>query len=156
MNIRQATVEDSFLLSSLSRDVQRLHAQNHPEIFKMPGSDDFAVSFFEGMLADPTVYILIAVDKGMAVGNLVCKLIERPESPFTFAARTLHIDQISVRPNAQGNGAGRALVEQAEILARDLNVKRIDLDSWDFNLGAHAFFERMGYQKFNFRFWKHL
>jgi len=40
MHIRQALPTDSLLLSSLCRDVQRLHAEHHPAIFKMPQSDD--------------------------------------------------------------------------------------------------------------------
>jgi len=156
MNIRQATIEDSFLLSSLTREVQSLHAQNHAEIFKLPETDDFAVSFFNEMLADPAVHIFIAEDDGNAMGNIICKVVERLDNPFTFAAKILHIDQISVRPEMHGRGIGAALLKHAELLARELKAERIILDSWDFNLGAHAFFERMGFQKFNFRFWKHL
>ena len=156
MKIRPATSQDPLLLSRLSRDVQRLHAEHHPDVFRMPESDDFAVSFFTEMLSDPAVYIFIAEEQGSAVGCMVCRQIERPENPFTFAARTLLVDQISVRPSAQGMGVGKALLQQAELLARELNAKRIHLDSWDFNLNAHAFFERMGFRKFNFRFWKHL
>ena len=149
-------MEDSFLLSSLTREVQSLHAQNHAEIFKLPETDDFAVSFFLEMLADPAVHIFIAEEDGNAVGNIVCKLVERLDNPFTFAAKILHIDQISVRSEMHGRGIGAALLKHAELLARELKAERIVLDSWDFNFGAHAFFERMGFQKFNFRFWKHL
>jgi ribosomal protein S18 acetylase RimI-like enzyme len=156
MNVRKASVGDSFTLSSLSRDVQILHAQNHANIFKMPDSDDFAVSFFDDMLADPTVTIFIAEDHGNAVGCIVCKLVERPDNPFTFPARILHVDQISVRPEARRRRIGAALLEQAELLAREIKAERMVLESWDFNLNAHAFFDRMGFQKFNFRFWKHL
>jgi len=156
MNTRQATMEDSFLLSSLTREVQSLHAQNHAEIFKLPETDDFAVSFFLEMLADPAVHIFIAEEDGNAVGNIVCKLVERLDNPFTFAAKILHVDQISVRSEMHGRGIGAALLKHAELLARELKAERIVLDSWDFNFGAHAFFERMGFQKFNFRFWKHL
>ena len=156
MNTRPATPSDSAILSSLNMDVQRLHAQNHPDVFKMPESEDFAASFFEEVLSDPLFRTFIAEEDGNAVGYIVCKLVERPENPFTFAARTLLVDQISVRPEARKKGVGEALLKQAEILARELNVKRIHLDSWDFNLSAHAFFERVGFQKFSFRFWKHL
>lgn len=122
----------------------------------MPESDDFAISFFDEMLADPSVSIFIPEDDGNPVGYIVCKLIERPENPFTFAARTLLIDQISVRPTARGRGVGATLIHQAEVLAKELKVQRIHLDSWDFNLNAHSFFEHLGFQKFNFRFWKYL
>ena len=68
----------------------------------------------------------------------------------------LLIDQISVRPEARGKGIGTALMKQAEILASTLDVERIVLDSWDFNSGAHAFFESRGFRKSTFRFWKWL
>jgi GNAT superfamily N-acetyltransferase len=154
MNTRLATPQDPLILSSLSTDVQRLHAQNHPRIFKMPHSEDFAISFFEEMLDDPMVTIFIAEEDGNAAGCIVCKLVERLDNPFTFAARILLIDQISVRPEARGKGIGAELLKEAESLARQLNVQRIHLDSWDFNLKAHGFFESQGYRKFNFRFWK--
>ena len=154
MNIRQATSADVPQLSSLCMDVQSLHAEHHPEVFKFPQSGDFAIAFFEEMVADRAVRIFIAEENGSAVGYLLCKLIEREENPFTFATRLLYIDQISVRPAAHRQGVGTALMQQAEMLAREWEVKRIQLDSWDFNVNAHAFFERLGFEKFHFRFWR--
>ena len=154
MKIHHATSADALLLSTLCMDVQRLHAENHPEIFKMPQSNDYAVAFFDEMLADPLVRIFIADEDGSALGYVLCKLIERAENPFTFAMRYLLVDQISVRPEAQGRGVGKALIEQAEVLAGEWNVSRIQLDSWGFNTGAHTFFEKMGFEKFTHRFWR--
>ena len=156
MNIRQANSSDSMLLSSLCMDVQRLHAENHPDLFKMPQRNDFAVPFFDEMLADPKNSIFLAEESGEALGYVFCKLMERPETPFTFALRYVLIDQISVRPAAQKKGVGAALIERALALARDYNVPKIRLDSWGFNTGAHAFFEKMGFKKFNHRFWRNL
>jgi ribosomal protein S18 acetylase RimI-like enzyme len=156
MDIRKATRNDSLLLSTLSKDVQGLHARSHPDIFKLPQADDFAVSFFEEMLVDPAISIFIAEEDGEAFGCILCKLIERPENAFTFARRYLLVDQISVRPAAQGRGVGTALIQRAELLAKELGVQKIQLDSWDFNSKAHGFFERLGFQKFNFRFWRQL
>lgn len=156
MKIRQAIATDSLLLSSLCVDVQSLHAKHHPDFFKIPASDDFAMTFFSEMLADPVVSIFIAEENGEALGCIVCKLIERPENPFTFAVRYLHIDQISVRPVVQGKGIGTKLIKRAIVLALELNLQRIQLDSWGFNTEAHRFFEKMGFEKFNHRFWKNL
>jgi N-acetylglutamate synthase-like GNAT family acetyltransferase len=147
MKIRKAIARDSLLLSSLCVDVQRLHAENHPEIFKMPQSDDFAVSFFEEILADSTTRIYIAEEKQRAIGYIFCKLFERPEGPFTCA---------NLRSVAQRNGVGMALMKQAEELARELGVKKIQLSSWDFNTQAHTFFERHGFAKIEHRFLRYL
>jgi GNAT superfamily N-acetyltransferase len=137
-------------------DVQRLHAENHPEIFKIPQDDDFAATFFNEMLVDPLIRIFIAEEDGQVLGYILCKLIERAENPFTFAMRYLLVDQISVRPEVQGKGVGKGLFGQAESLAKEWNVARIQLDSWSFNIKAHVFFEKMGFEKFNHRFWKSL
>jgi GNAT superfamily N-acetyltransferase len=156
MNVRQALPADALRLSSLCVDVQTLHAEHHPDIFKVPQSVSFAVSFFEEVLADPAARIFIAEEEGHAVGYISFKLVERPESPFTFATRLLHIDQISIRPAVHAQGIGRALMQQAERLAREWHVKRMQLDSWDFNVAAHGFFEHLGFRKFNYRFWRHV
>jgi ribosomal protein S18 acetylase RimI-like enzyme len=156
MKIRQAVSTDDLLLSTLCVDVQSLHAKHHPDLFKTPQSDDFAVAFFKEMLADPSISIFIAEENGDSLGYIVCKLIERAENSFTFEMRYIHVDQISVRPSAQGHGVGAALIQQAQVLGGELNVKRIQLDSWGFNKEAHAFFEKTGFEKFNHRFWKNL
>lgn len=156
MKIRSAFSTDSAQLSSLCMEVQSLHAAHHPDIFKTPQSEVFAIAFFDEMLADPATSIFIAEADGKALGYILCKLVERDETPFTFAMRYLLVDQISVRSGARQQGVGSALIKQAELLAKELGVQKIQLDSWDFNINAHAFFEGVGFQKFNFRFWRHL
>src|SRR5215207_2270537 len=106
-------------------DVQRLHAEHYPDIFKMPQNDDFAASFFEEMLVDPAISIFIAEENGEAVGYILCKLIEWPENPFTFAMRFLLVEHISVCPAARGRRVGTALIKRAEMLAKELAVERI-------------------------------
>ena len=154
MNIRHANPTDSHLLSTLCLDVQRLHAEHHADIFKMPVHEDFAKAFFDELLTDETTSIFIAEIEQEALGYVVCKLTERQESPFTYARRFLMIDQIGVRPAARGWGVGAALIQRAEELAKELGVQRIQLDSWDFNSRAHQFFERVGFRRFIFRFWR--
>ena len=122
----------------------------------MPQNEDFAASFFDEMLVDLTVTIFIAEEDGQALGCMLCKLVERPENPFTRAMRYLLVDQISVRPATQGGGIGTALMAQAENLAKELGVSRIQLDSWGFNTGAHIFFKKVGFEIFNHRFWRYL
>lgn len=154
MDIRKAALNDSLLLSALCMDVQQLHAQSHPDLFKTPQSSDFAVSFFEKLFLEDSIYIYIAEEDGQALGYVFFKVVERNETPFLFARRHLLIDQISVRPQAQGRGVGKALLQQVEVAASELGIPRIQLGSWDFNTSAHGFFQQMGYEKRYFEFWK--
>jgi diamine N-acetyltransferase len=156
MHIRQAVPADSLVLSTLCRDVQRLHAENLPAIFKMPQSDDFAVTFFDEMIVDITIRIFIAEENGRAIGYIFCKLFERPENLFNYANRFLQIEHISVHPDAQGHGAGAALMQRVEELAREIGVTKLQLNSWAFNRNAHAFFENVGFEKIEHRFWRNL
>ena len=156
MNIRKATPDDSLILSNLCMDVQKLHSDAHPEVFKSPQSEDFAKDFFEKILINDTSFVFIAEENEEALGYVFCNLVERPESAILFARRHLMIEQISVRPQAQGRGVGSKLMNQVEATAREMNVPMVQLGSWDFNANAHGFFERLGYEKWHFQFWKKL
>lgn len=156
MNTRLATPTDACLLSSLCVTVQELHAKHHPEVFVMPSGPNFAEEFFTSQMADPLTHIFIAEENGHALGYVVCKLVERSANMITYEMRYLLIDQISVLPKSQGKGAGAALIERTRVLARELGVKQIRLDTWDFNTKAHGFFEHEGFTKFIYRYWLNL
>ena len=156
MHLRQAIPTDSQLLSELCADVQQLHAEHYPQLFKLPQQADFAVTFFAEMLANPSVTIYLAEENSQAVGYVLCRLVEQPENVFTYGNRFLLIDQISVRPTAQRQGVGTRLLEQAQLRAQELGLSKLQLNSWDFNQAAHACFEKFGFVKFNYRFWKNL
>jgi GNAT superfamily N-acetyltransferase len=156
MDTRLASPADASLLSSLCVTVQELHAKRHPEVFVTPSGPDFAEDFFASQLADPLTHIFIAEENGTALGYILCKLTERPTNAFTHEIRFLLIDQISVLPESRGKGAGAALIERTRVLARELGVKQIRLDTWDFNTKAHGFFEHEGFTRFIHRYWLNL
>ena len=153
MNIRQAQKEDTHLLSHLNASVQKLHAEEYPELFKYPERDDFALSFFEMFLDDPEITIYLAEDPH-PVGYIVCRVVHRDETPFMFAQSYLYIDQIGVEPEFQGREIGVALMSRAAQLADQENLTKISLDSWAFNRKAHAFFQSQGFEIYNVRMWK--
>jgi GNAT superfamily N-acetyltransferase len=55
----------------------------------------------------------------------------------------LSIDALWVSPELRGQGYGRRLVEQAELLARGRGCQHARLDTFDFQ--ARAFYEVLGY-----------
>ena len=59
----------------------------------------------------------------------------------------LRVQALVVDEQARGSGAGRQLMTEAERLARELGCSSITLSSNERRTGAHAFYERIGYER---------
>ncbi len=152
MNIRLATQDDVETIALLNRDVQKLHADARPYLFKQPDDlEPVKADVRDRMLTDADSRVLLVEDDGLAVGYVYVRIFRRPETAYTYAHQFLHIDQISVKSECQGKGYGRALMEAIFDLARNEKIERVTLDTWDFNRYAQAFFRRMGFRTFNYR-----
>jgi ribosomal protein S18 acetylase RimI-like enzyme len=150
MQIRKASRGDLETLSRLNVHVQQLHAEAHPDLFKMPTGDDFAVSFFTSLIDDSNIFIYLA-EEAAPIGYIVLRVMRRSENAFMHPWHFVYIDQICVEPDYQGKGIGKALIEEAEKLAVLMDLDFVGLDSWDFNTEAHEFFYTQGYETFNLR-----
>ena len=59
------------------------------------------------------------------------------------------VDDLAVRREWRGRGIGRALLARAEQWAQARQVGAIELNVWEFNAGARALYERLGYATFS-------
>ncbi|MCB1335577.1 MAG: GNAT family N-acetyltransferase [Roseivivax sp.] len=64
---------------------------------------------------------------------------------FAEQPDALYIGKLAVDPSQQGRGLGRALVAEAEALARRLGLPRLRLETRIELTGNHAAFARMGF-----------
>jgi ribosomal protein S18 acetylase RimI-like enzyme len=153
MKIRKATLEDAGILSALNADVQRLHADALPHLFKQPKNGSFALQFMREQLSDPCNYFFIVNLDGEDIGYIFARVEDRPENPYTHAWHYVYIDQISVKPAYQKMGCGKRLIEEVVRLAKEVGADWIALDTWAFNEGAISFFKKQGFVTFNQRMW---
>lgn len=146
--IRKAVVDDAPLLARLNRDVQQMHTDAVPEVYKRPAElDVIAQDFREGFLLNPNALVLIIEADGQGCGYLAAVISQRPDSPYTYAQKRLHVDQIGVQPADQGKGYGRALMNAAIAYAYERGCDVITLDVAAFNSGAVAFYRRLGFEQ---------
>jgi ribosomal protein S18 acetylase RimI-like enzyme len=153
MEIRRATPEDAHVLAALNLDVQQIHVEALPHLFKQPATEAFSASFMAERLADPSSYFFIAHVDGWDVGYVSARVVHQPENAFMQARTYLYIDQISVRPDYQGQGYGQRLIQEVRALARREGIDTIALDVWSFNEKARTFFAEQGFVTFNERMW---
>ena len=141
--LRCATPEDVAILARLNAHVQGWHAANYPEAF-FPNPDPAALAdYFAERLSDPACTAFLAGEPPL--GYALCALQVREVSVFSPPVRRLLIDHVAVAPQARREGHGRALLQAARTLARDLAVDEILLDTWVANTEAQAFFRAMGF-----------
>ncbi|HOZ33240.1 MAG TPA: GNAT family N-acetyltransferase [Tabrizicola sp.] len=143
MTPRRATPADAALIAGLNAHVQGWHAAQYPDVFHATPDHEGLVAHFADRLADPDCTAFLAGDPPL--GYALCTLQTRDASVFSPAIRRLMVDHIAVAPEARRQGHGRALLQAARDLARDLQVDEILLDTWDANTQAHAFFRAMGF-----------
>jgi GNAT superfamily N-acetyltransferase len=144
MRPRHATLADAPILARLNAHVQAWHAMQYPEAF-YPNPDPVALThYFADRLQDPACTAFLTGDP--ATGYALCQLHLRELSIFSPGYCRLMVDHIAVAPEARRQGQGRALLQAARELARDLQADEIMLDTWDANTDAHAFFRANGFQ----------
>ena len=144
MTPRRATLADAAILARLNAHVQGWHAAHYPEAF-FPNPEPLALTaYFADRLADPACTAFLMGEP--ATGYALCQLHIRDTSIFSPGYRRLMIDHIAVTPEARRRGQGRALLEAARDLARDLKADEILLDTWEANTDAHAFFRANGFE----------
>lgn len=144
IEIREATVEDLGALMALNAEVQNLHVEAMPERFRMAGNEDIRACFGEWLDQDD-MRVVIALVKERVAGYTVLKVRCRPEHPFAYEQRSLEVDHICVADASRGQGVGKALIEDAKVMATRLGIDRLELTVWDFNKTAQDFFRIQGF-----------
>jgi GNAT superfamily N-acetyltransferase len=117
LSIRVAGPGDAGLLAQLNGIVQGPHYDAHPDRFLPPDPQRVEPLFRAWPTSgherawlpgrSETKGWLCEDEQGEAIGYVVAVYRERPESPFTRATRWVELDQVAVREDARGKGAGR-------------------------------------------------
>jgi shikimate dehydrogenase len=153
--IRRATVVDAERIATLTADVQRLHADALPHLFKRPGPL-FLVETLREWLGDPQRIFLLAERGDEAVGCLFVEIQQRPENEFAHARHRLHIEHIAVNPACQQQGYGAQLIAAAKTIAQEQGLPLLTLQVWHFNTNAQDFFARQGFVPSSHSLWLHM
>jgi len=155
MEIRRATQAHVPAIASLNNTVQRMHAEEHPHIFKYPTDPAEMEAFFAQKVDQEGNLVFVAVPEDGEIAGYIWAAIEyRSENPFKFARGVMYIHQIAVAPEQRRSGAGSGLIRRVEECAHEHRLQTLALDSWMFNMGAHEFFRTLGFTEYRVDMWK--
>ncbi len=148
MQIRQATLQDYASIAPIAQESQELHAQGQPTIFRSdtPG---FTVEYLRHLIEDEQSDAYVAEEDGHIVGYVFLHVHPLSFLDFFHPQTVALISDIAVTAPARHKGIGRHLFEASLQWAKDRNADRMELNVWEFNKNAIAFYERNGMQTLN-------
>ena len=94
---------------------------------------------------DPKQKIVVAEQNGNICGFAVLNHIIRPENPFMYSRDFLDIDEFGVDEHHRRQGIASAMIAFIRDYAKAEGFQRIELNMWEFNRGALAFYETEGF-----------
>jgi ribosomal protein S18 acetylase RimI-like enzyme len=156
ISVRVGSDADIDVIVRLNRDVQQLHAELEPSVFKTNIDTSEMTAFFAAKLILTEHHFRLAyLDDGPS-GYIWFEVQERRETPLTLARKRIYIHHLSVQVSARRRGIASALLSQVEGEALAGRITNIALDTWAANGAARDFFEHRGFTPFNLTLGKRL
>lgn len=147
LEMRFAGWEDLDRVNELRKQVNDLHVEGKPEIFK-PGFPDELRDHIYTVFNDPKQKIAVCERDGEICAFAVLNHITRPENPFMMERDYLDIDEFCVDKACRRQGIASAMIDFICDFARKEGFDRIELNMWEFNRDALAFYESAGFSTY--------
>ncbi len=156
VTIRGATAQDYEALCEIIEEVDTLHRQALPHIFQASGGPVRERVYILGLLADEDHGLFVAEVEGQVAGFLHVTVRDAPPIPILVPRRVAVVDNIAVKAAYRRAGLGRALMSRAEQWAQARGAAEVELNVYEFNGAAIAFYESLGYEAFSRRMGRRL
>ena len=145
--VRRARENELERVNELRMQVNALHVAGKPEVFK-PGFPEELRNYIYAIHKDPEQFITVTVKDGTICGFAVLHHINRPENPFMKERDFLDIDEFCVDEAFRRQGVASEMIDFIREFAKEKGFHRIELNMWEFNQEALAFYEAAGFQTF--------
>lgn len=143
--IRKATANDYIGVCELLDEIDALHHDRHPRIFRKPTGNARTRDFFTGLLIDEKVGLFLAEENGRPVGFVHVLVRDMPDFPIFVPRRYAIIDTIVVRSGHRDRGIGRMLMQKSEEWAIAQGAASVELGVYEFNETAISFYKSLGF-----------
>lgn len=145
--VRYAKREELESVNKIRKQVNDVHVQGCSDVFREDGWQ-FIEPFLYTRFDEENSEIIVAAIKDEIVGFAVVQYIVRAESPFSKERRYFHIEELGVDENHRRKGIAAAIMDFVKESAKKRGFYRMELDVWEFNDGALAFYESVGFRTF--------
>lgn len=143
MTIRIAEKRDIKELQRILLQVNQVHADGRPDLFKN-GGIKYTESDLEEKLGRAGELIFVAEENGALLGYSFIEIEENEETTSVYSHKTVYIDDLCVDEVSRGKHIGSALFEYIKQYAHEIDAYRVTLRVWECNPSARAFYDALG------------
>jgi GNAT superfamily N-acetyltransferase len=144
--VRPARESDYEGLCAVMAEADTLHVRGVPDVFRRQDGPVRSLEFICSLLQDPRTGLFVAESQGRIVGMAHIDIRESPDVPVFKPREYAVIADIVVTRRLRRQGIGRALAESCHRWAVEQGVHQVELNVWEFNKAAIAFYTRLGYR----------
>jgi GNAT superfamily N-acetyltransferase len=145
LSIRPAVSADYDTICELAELLDAPHRDALPERFCRPEGPMRRRDFTERLIADHETFLRIAELDGRAAGIINAGIEKMPDYPQKRPIRSVLVRGIVVRPEFRRRGIATALMNTLTEWAQARGAVEIQMNVYEFNQPAAAFFARLGY-----------
>lgn len=141
--IRRAQKKDIPRMMELLKQVNRVHYDGRPDLFKL--GTKYTPAELEEILADDSRPILVYTnEQDVTEGYAFCIYQQHVGSNLMTDVKTLYIDDLCVDETKRGKHIGTALYNAVVDFARENGCYNLTLNVWSCNPSAMAFYQARG------------
>lgn len=145
MIIRKATIKDFDGMNRVFQQVDDLHSEAVPHIFKTTTKPSRSDEYLTSIIDNDMMSLLVAEVDGKIVGVAKADILESPDIPLFVNRRWMDINTIVVDDQYRGKGVGKRLLDTLYAWARSEDVHEVELTVFAFNEAAIEFYKKNGY-----------
>lgn len=145
VRVRLARAGDHAAICAILDTIDALHRHAVPWLFREPETPPRPADYFAEYFHGESCAALVA-DVGRIVGVALVLLRSTPDHPLFRRRSYAVLDGIAVDPGSRRRGVGRQLVGAAQQWARARGADWLELNVYEFNRDAVAFYDALGFE----------
>lgn len=145
--VRFAKEEELERINEIRKMVNDVHVDGRPDIFKGGFEENLRDYIYEIWKAE-NKDIIVAERDGAICGFACIQIVDKPENPFMNARRYVDVDEFGVDEKFRRQGVATEMIEFIREDAGKRGINRVELNMWEFNEGALAFYESVGFRTY--------
>jgi ribosomal protein S18 acetylase RimI-like enzyme len=149
--VREAYPQDIESVYAIFSLTDILHHQAHPDFFQETDDPKDIKDYLLAGIQDDDTVVFVAEEGGLIIGAIIASVRHTAKISILVDRTFVSVENLVVTDKFRQRGVGQTLMEQVHLWTKARGLKEIELTVWEFNQGAIAFYENLGYQTLHHR-----